>query len=253
MIFFKHLKIWLAILILSSGLFVLGLHESSWTSLVNFFGLLMRGWGRWGLSSSRRCWSSCSAKIWAVPLCVLLLALENLSCWWFGCWEMNDASSDSFQFLTGRKVEIVYSGCCWSAGLVSWCELTEKKPTENVFPVPTFAPLARIFCAIQPLPGFASSCCEAPLWSVVWIFLLGLLAEGLGIQPLPGFASSRCEAPLWSVVWIFLACLSSVCTTRKKAFCFSVLVHFSWLGLLFSKTCIQARPTVAQIISTKPG
>ena len=80
---------------------------------------------------------------------------------------MNGALSDSLLFFTGRKVEIVYSGCFWSAGLVSWCELTEKKPTENVFPVPTFAPLARMFCAIQPLPGFASSRCEVPLWSVV--------------------------------------------------------------------------------------
>ena len=98
---FKTFEIWLAILLFSSGWFVLGLHESSWsswTSLVNFFDLLMRGWGRWGLSSSRRCWSSCSAKIWAVPLCVLLLALENLSCWWFGCWEMNGVLPDSFLF-----------------------------------------------------------------------------------------------------------------------------------------------------------
>ena len=134
---FKTFEIWLAILLFSSGWFVLGLHESSWTSLVDFFDLFMGfPWGRRGSSSSRRCQSSCSVKIralssfsffalwiiWAVPLCVLLLALENLSCWWLGCWEMSGAFwSDSFLVFTGRLKVLLVS---W---LGQWVEADQKE------------------------------------------------------------------------------------------------------------------------------
>ena len=97
--------------------FVLVLHESSWHSWASLvFDLFMPGWGRRGSSSSRCCRSSSSAKIRALSLCVLLLALENLSCWWFGCWEMNGALPDFVLVFMGGKVEIVDS-----AGLVSLC------------------------------------------------------------------------------------------------------------------------------------